>query len=134
MAMPDSIIGTWKLNVAKSKSTEMPKSETMKYQAINNGLKGIIDGIDAEGEAFHLEFLVILDGKYYPIKDFPYLDMDSSQKIDASTILHVAQKAGREVENWRIAVSKDGETLTLTGKAITHKGQAFSGTRVFDRQ
>ena len=134
MAMPDSIIGTWKLNVAKSKSTEMPKSETMKYQAINNGLKGIIDGIDAEGEAFHLEFLVILDGKYYPIKDFPYLDMDSSQKIDASTILHVAQKAGREVENWRIAVSKDGETLTLTGKAITHKGQTFSGTRVFDRQ
>ena len=134
MAMPDSIIGTWKLNVAKSKSTEMPKSETMKYQAINNGLKGIIDGIDNVGEVFHLEFLLILDGKYYPIKDFPYLDMDSSQKIDASTILHVAKKAGREVESWQIAVSKDGKTLTLTGKGIAHNGQAFSGTRVFDRQ
>jgi hypothetical protein len=56
--------------MAKNQSTEMPKSETMNYLAINNGLKGIIDGIDNVGEAFHLEFLLILDGKYYPIKDF----------------------------------------------------------------
>jgi hypothetical protein len=133
MAADDPFIGTWKLNAAKSKSTQMPKSETIKCEALDNGLE-IIDGIDPEGKAYHIEVPSILDGKDSPIKGFPYLDMHSAKKIDANTILHVAKKAGKELENWQLTVSKDGKTLTWTGKAMSEKGQLYSGTFIYDKQ
>ena len=93
----DPLVGTWKLNVAKSKTTDpstILKSEMIKIVGIDNGFKQIIDGVDADGKAFHFEASRILDGKEYPIKDFPSLDMTSAKRIDANTIEFPAAAGG----------------------------------------
>jgi hypothetical protein len=83
--------------------------------------------------AYHLESPLILDGKDYAIGNSTG-DMRSAKKIDANTILFVVKKAGKEVRRWQITVSKDGKTQTVTGNGITPKGQAYSGTFVYEKQ
>ena len=133
----DPFVGTWKLNVARSTVTDpsaMPKSETSKWAAIDKGFKSILDGIDAEGKAYHMEVALILDGTNYPINGNPNMDMRSAKKIDSNTILFVTKKAGKEVRKWRFTFSKDSKTMTMIGKGITPKGQAYSGSFVYDKQ
>ena len=135
-AAANPFVGTWKLNVAKSKVTDlsaMPKSETMTYVAIDNGVKIIIDGIDTEGK-YHFEDQNIYDGKDYPLKGNPDADTSAIKKVDANTVMVVLKKAGKEMESWRCTVSKDGKTETLTGIGMTPKRQPFSGTFIYDKQ
>jgi hypothetical protein len=60
--------------------------------------------------------------------------MVAIKKVDANTVVVVAKKAGKEVGNWRVTVSKDGKTYTMVGKAKDAKGQEYSGTFVYDKQ
>jgi len=133
----DPFVGTWKLNVANSKVTDpsaMPKSLIYKAVAIDNGIKDIFDGVDAEGKAFHMEAPAIYDGKDHPIKGDPRADMLSIRRIDANTVLVVIKKAGKAISKLQITVSKDGKTRTVAGNSITPKGQPYSGTFVYDKQ
>jgi hypothetical protein len=132
----DSFVGTWKMNIAKSKASDpsaLVRSETWKTVAIENGLKSTIDGITLEGKEYHVEVRYIFDGKDYPVKGYPMADVSSAKKIDANTILVVNKKAGKEMERWRFSVSKDGKTQTAAGNGMTPKG-AYSGTFIFDKQ
>jgi len=133
----DPFVGTWKLNVAKSKATDpsaMPQSETFKAEALDNGQKTTVDGLDANGKTYHFEFSIKYDGKDYPVTGYPLADTFAQKKIDANTLELVAKKAGKEVERWRFIVSKDGKTETSTGKGMTEKGKAYNGTFVYDKQ
>ena len=54
----DPFIGTWKLNVAKSKAPDpslLPKSEVFKNVAQGNLIKTTFDGVDSQGKSFHSE-------------------------------------------------------------------------------
>src|SRR5262245_3071422 len=67
----DNNVGTWKLNLAKSKyvSSEAPKSQTLKIEAWgDDGLKYSADGVGADGKPIHTEFQAKYDGKDYPYK------------------------------------------------------------------
>ena len=48
----DSWVGTWKLDVAKSKYSPgpAPKSNTVKISPSEGGLSIVVDGIDGEGK------------------------------------------------------------------------------------
>ena len=48
----DNWMGTWKLNVAKSKYSPgpAPKSNTAKYEASEGGMMAVTDGMNAEGK------------------------------------------------------------------------------------
>jgi len=127
----DPFVGTWKLNVAKSKSTDpslMPKSEITKNEGIDNGLKITIDGLDAWGKAYHIETSAKYDGKDYPVTGDPNMDYFAQKKIDPITIDEVGKKAGKEVWSGRSTVSKDGKMQTFRGKGMNSKGQEYSGT------
>jgi len=45
------LIGTWKLNVARSKYTPgpVPKSQTVKFESSGQGVKVTVDGVNANG-------------------------------------------------------------------------------------
>ena len=52
----DPHVGTWKLNLEKCKYTptsSAPKSETVKFEAVDNGFKVMVDGLDAGGKTGH---------------------------------------------------------------------------------
>ena len=56
------------------------------------------------------------------------------KKIDVNTIVGVDKKAGKEVATFRYTVSKDGKTLTATGKIIDSKGLEYNVTYECDKQ
>src|ERR1700680_4001582 len=61
-------VGTWKLNLAKSKYTPgpAPKSLTMNSEAVGQGLRVTFVGTDAEGKPTKAVYLLIYDGKPQP--------------------------------------------------------------------
>ena len=133
----DPFVGTWKLNVAKSKATDpsvMPKSEVLKTEAVDNGLKDVWDGVDADGKAYHVTWSPKYDAKDYPITGDPTVDTCMLKKTDATTFQFVCKKAGKQAMTGRDTVSKDGKTHTMTFKGINPKGQEYSGTFVYDKQ
>ena len=127
-------IGTWKINVAKSKGTDLPKSETVKTVAQGNELKTTIDTVDAQGKAIHTDWVGKWDGKDYPVKGDPDADMSATTKIDANTISVVNKKAGKEVVTYRVTISKDGKNSTVVGTAKDAKGQEMKFNLVYDKQ
>jgi hypothetical protein len=133
----DPFVGTWKLNATKSKASDpslMHKSETMKIVAQENGGIYTFDGVDAEGKAFHGVWSGKYDGKDYPFTGNPDTDMTAAKKISLTTLEFLYRKNGKEVANWRLTISKDGKTMTATGKGKDAKGQDFTKDLVFDKQ
>ena len=132
----DPHVGTWKLNLAKSKYNPgpPPKSQTLKIQAQENGLKYVSDSVDAEGKATHNEFAAKYDGKDYAYLGSPDVDTLAYTKVDANTLDFVTKKGGKEVEKGRAVVSVDGKTRTVTSKGKNAKGQDTSRTSVYVKQ
>ncbi len=84
----DTTLGTWKLNVAKSKFIPGPpfRSETRTYVALPEGVKVTIHTVDGDGKTITTEFPVNYDGKYHHITTSGGpADAISLTRIDALT-------------------------------------------------
>ena len=96
----DNQVGTWKLNVAKSKFSPgpAPKDATLTIESQADGVKLTNHVIDAEGKTVHKELSPKYDGKDYPMTGNPDADMISLKKIDDNTIETVPQE-GRQIHD-----------------------------------
>jgi hypothetical protein len=133
----DPHIGTWKLNLAKSKyspASSAPKSATMIFTAQDNGVKCVSEGVESNGKAYHEEFAPKYDGKDYPYTGSSEVDTIAYTKIDANTLDWVIQKAGKIVGSGQSVISRDGKTRTVTAKGKDAKGQDTTRTSVFEKQ
>ena len=132
----DNQVGTWKLNVAKSKYSPgpAPKDGTLTVESEPNGLKITIHGTDAEGKAVHMEFAPKYDGKDVPTTGMLGADTISMKKIDDYTVESVSKKGGKPLVTTRSVVSKDGKTRTSTQKGMNAKGEKVNNTIVYDKQ
>jgi len=134
-AADNPFVGTWKLNLTKSYYTQrVPKTETWKIEAQENGQKDIFDGVDAYGKAYHVVASPKYDGRDYPVTGNPALDTVSLKKIDAKTIESLTKKGGKEVERGRIVLSRDGKTITSTDKGKDSSGKDYTNITVYDKQ
>lgn len=134
---PDSNIGTWKLNVAKSKFSPgpAPKSQTLKIEAWGtDGVKFSSDGVASDGKPTHWEFQAKYDGKFVPFKGNPDADMIAYKRIDANTVEATTQWKGVVTGQTKVVVSADGKTRTLTQTGKNAKGETVNNVIVFDRQ
>ncbi len=129
-------IGTWKLDVAKSKFSPGPgpKSMTATFAATPDGIKFSSDGVDAEGNATHTEFVSKFDGKEVPYTGNPNADTASPKKIDANSYENPWKKDGKPTTTSHAVVSKDGKTLTIHQTGKNAKGEAVNSTVVFIKQ
>src|SRR5437762_2105683 len=87
-ALTNNLLGTWKLNVAKSTFSPgpAPRSNTIKIERWENGQIAIADGIDAQGKPTHTGQPTKFDGKDYPRKGAPAANTTRSFKaIDHRT-------------------------------------------------
>ena len=68
-AQNNPILGTWKLNLEKSKysSGPAPKSMTRTVEAGEGKVKYTFAGVSADGNSMAYNFTVSYDGKNYPI-------------------------------------------------------------------
>jgi hypothetical protein len=140
MALPahaaDALLGTWELNLAKSKYSPgpAPKSQTRTYEAVGEAVKYTAKGVDAEGKPTLVEYTASYDGKDYPITGSPDADTISLKRIDDHTSEATQKKAGKVVLTVKRVISTDGKVLTTTASGTNSKGQAFKNVVVFDRK
>ena len=126
--------GTWKLNLAKSKTTPpVPKSDIAVVDADENGLKLNEDIITDKGESLKISWEAKFDGKDYPVTGDPSSDSVSYQRVNANTLKGKAKKAGKVVVDATIVVSKDGKITTVNYTDYSQAKPA-KGTGVYDKQ
>src|ERR1700720_1626003 len=73
VAQANPLLGTWKLNTAKSKytGTPMPKEMTRTVEADGDSVKYTYAGTAADGSSISYGFTVKYDGKDYPMTGTP---------------------------------------------------------------
>jgi hypothetical protein len=132
----DPVLGTWKLNVAKSQYSPgpAPKSQTRTYTAAGDGYTFSAKGVDAEGKPTATDFTVAYDGKYHPVTGNPNVDSVMVKRIDANTVEATQKKGDKVAVRTTRVVSKDGKTLTATSKGANAAGKAYTNVEVFDKQ
>ena len=127
------MMGTWKLNPARSKLTgAVPKSRTLKIEPSGSGFKYTIDTIDAQGKPDLRTYTGNVDGKEYTTK------WNSGtinwKQIDSRTWETTAMVAGKVIEISRRVVSPDGKVLTTTTALLDAQGQPVLTIAVYDKQ
>lgn len=129
-------LGTWKLNVEKSRYTPGPgpKSQTLKFEATADGIRLTSEGVGADGKPTGGTYTSKWDGKDVPWTGNPNADTASPRRIDANTYENVWKKGGKATITSRAGVSADGKTLTLTQGGTDAKGQSVNSVTVYDRQ
>jgi hypothetical protein len=130
------IVGTWELNVSKSKMTPgpLPKSLTRSYEVTGKQEKSVQKGVDAEGKPMLVQFTVNYDGKDYPYIGSPLWDTLALTAVDNLTTSFVQKKDGKVALTGQRVISKDGKTMTITGKGTSPTGQPTELFMVFERR
>jgi len=136
-AQADSQVGTWTLNIAKSKYSPgpAPKSGTTKIEAAGAGTKVTVDQVAADGGKVHWEFTANYDGKDSPVTgNNPNADTVARKRIDANTVETVSKKGGKVTTTQTSTVSADGKTRTVTTKGTNAEGKPVHNVAVYERQ
>ncbi|MGH8173410.1 MAG: hypothetical protein ACREPX_09690 [Rhodanobacteraceae bacterium] len=132
---PDAVVGTWNLDVAKSKgNAPMPKSETRTYTDAPGGVTVTWTRVGADGKESTVSTTFKYDGKDYPVTGSPDFDMISAKRTDAHTIESIQKRGGKDIGMTQRRISADGKTLTLATKMTTADGKAIDTTMVYDRK
>jgi hypothetical protein len=88
--------GTWKLSLAKSKSTPpVPKSDVAVVDADENGLKLNDDVVTDKGGSLKISYEAKVDGKDYPVGGDPSSDSVSYERVNANTLKAKSRKLGK---------------------------------------
>ena len=132
----DPRIGTWKLNVAKSKYSPgpPPQSQTLKVEPSGQGEKVTSEVVAADGTRTTTQYTANFDGKDYPLTGSQIVDTVSLKRIDARTTERTDKKGGTVAQTIRRVVSADGKTMNVTVKGKNAQGQEMSNVVVFEKQ
>ena len=130
----DLLVGTWQLDVAKSRYTPgpPPRSETRTYVRDADGMKGTIRRRHDNGRDEVIEYRADFDHEY-PVMGTEAYDTIRLKRIDARTAEAVLSHAGRVFGTARRVVSEDGRTLTITFRQ-EDRGILESNVAVFRKQ
>lgn len=136
LAQDNPHVGTWVLNVAKSKYSPgpAPKEQTTVFSAVGKGMKASTKGISADGKPTMTEYTANYDGKDYPAKGNPDWDAVALRQVDSHTIEFTRKRGGKTVQTATSVVSKDGKTRTITATGVNAQGQKISTVGVYDRK
>jgi len=130
-----NMMGTWKLNEAKSKlGPGATKNSTVVYEAAGGKVKVTIDGTDKDGKPTHNEWTGNFDGKDYPVTGDSNQDMRSVTKIDDHTYGFNVKKGGKVTTSGRIVVAADGKSRTVTTTGTVANGKKVTSTALYDKQ
>ncbi len=131
----DPRVGSWHLNVAKSKYSPgpAPKSQMLKIEAAGKGEKVTSETISATGDKTVTEYTAEFDGKPHPLKGSAVADMVTLKRVDSNTTERVDSKGGKTMATYHRVVSTDGKTMTVTIKGTNAQGQAISNVIVFEK-
>jgi hypothetical protein len=133
----DPRVGTWKLNVAKSKYDPgpAPQGQTLTVEPSGKGEKLTSEVTTADGKKVTSAYTANYDGKDYPLTGSTLgADKVSLKRVDARTTERTDKKDGKVIQTIRRVVSADGKTMTATAKGTNAEGKPINNVAVFERQ
>jgi hypothetical protein len=134
MFAADTLVGTWKLNPAKSTSTPLKSRTDVRESTPDGGVKVTRTDQMASGASSESTYTYKYDGKEYPVTGGQF-DTVAVKRVDASTISWDVKKSdGKYHQTGQFIVSKDGKTLKQPFKGTDAEGKAVKGTLVYDKQ
>ena len=135
----DNSLGTWKLNVSKSKYSPGPlpvKSLTATREAAEGGVKVTTTGERSDGSAINTTYTSKFDGSAASVsgQGAPY-DSISLKQVNSGTFTYETKNSANKYHaTGRLVVSKDGKTLTMSAKGTDAEGKPMTVTLVYDKQ
>ena len=138
LAQSNPLIGTWKLNLAKSKynGSPPPRSTTLTFAGEGDNLTNTVETVDAQGQTIKTVFMHVYDGKPHPTTGVAggLFDASTYNRADAYTVNFVRSKDGKAVQTGSNVVSADGKTFTVSVAGIGANGQQISSLAVYEKQ
>jgi hypothetical protein len=133
-AQADPTIGTWKLNLAKTKynAGQAPKSTTLVIEAAGQGVKLTSNTVLADGTARKISYTATYDGKDAAVTGTPDYDTISLKKT-ANGSEGSRKRAGKVLQTFVRSVSADGKTMTVTSTGTNAAGKV-DNVQVYDKQ
>jgi 2',3'-cyclic-nucleotide 2'-phosphodiesterase (5'-nucleotidase family) len=134
----DNSIGTWKVNVAKSKYTPAPfpvKSLTSVREAAPDGVKVTNTG-ERDGSSINASYTAKYDGSWATVTGTgsPY-DSISIKQVNANTLTYEAKQTnGKYRASGRTVISSDGKTMTTKAKGTDANGAPMTLTLIYEKQ
>ena len=131
----DPVVGTWTLNVAKSKFEPGPalKNSTVTFSPAGEGVRVVAEFVGPDGPV-KTDYTGNYDGKDYPITGATGVDTVTLKRIDANSTERIDKSGGKVIGTWTRRVSADGKTLTVTYKGTDAKGQKVNNLMIFERK
>lgn len=137
-AQDNPLVGTWKLNVAKSKFVPgpAPKNLTRTVEAQGDGVKYTFDGVAADGKSISYGFSVQFDGKDNAISGSTPSGADtiSAKRVDSNHYVATQKKGGKVLVTSKVSVSKDGKVTTVDAMGTNADGAKTHDVQVYDKQ
>ena len=134
----DPFVGTYKLNPAKSATSgvQMPPGLTLTISEEGTNLVIETSGKTASGGDISADALVVpkAGGKVPAPAGERNYDSTTVSRKDPNTIDLVAMQKGKERTRVKLALSRDGKTLTRSFTSTNAQGRPVNGTSVLERQ
>ena len=132
----DGVIGTWRLNVHKSRFLPGPafKSETRTYEEQKDGVKVTIHTVDGKGRDVTSIYLTTPDGQQHVVSGAGGpADSVGLKRINEFTAESTLMHAGKEIAKTTRVLDQQGKTMTISYKGLDPDGNPVDYTLVFER-
>jgi hypothetical protein len=133
----DEWLGTWKLNLSKSTFNPpelAPKSQTVVRENVNDGLKTVVDEVNAQGKPVHIEYIAKFNNQDHPWSGSPDADTVVLQRLDDEYFQTTWKLKGEVMLLGSTLVSKDRKTITTTLFGKDSQGRKIGHVTVYERQ
>ena len=133
-AAAEPAVGTWKLNIAKSKLRNTPRNQVMTITQAGNERTLEIHTVAADGKETHNKATSIFDGQEHPYTGTNGRYDSYIARGSGYTSVIEYKKAGKLVATIKSTYSKNGKTRTALAKGVDENGKDYNTVSVYDRQ
>jgi hypothetical protein len=138
-AQSDPVIGTWRLNVARSTFNPgpPPKNMTRTYEPAGAAVRVTVEGVNALGDPVNYAYTASYDGQDVPVSGMGVpggADTIALTRTGAFGGQDTLKRAGSVVLNVTRVISRDGRELTFTSEGLDASGKPSANTVVYDKQ
>jgi hypothetical protein len=133
-ADPEAFFGRWKQTFEKSGGTIQPPvtSATVEIKPMGNRVSVSMSEKSEAGATNSDEYIFSLDGS--PVKNAAGVETGRSFRQLDSTVWEWTNKTPQQQTTGHYVISKDGKTLTITGRRQRSDGSTGYFHRVFEKQ
>lgn len=136
MAVLVELMGTWRLNTARTKykGALPPKQMTATYTLEGTGWRYEASGLSGAGEPLTMSYTYEKDGAETSTTGFPWWDtivIDRGAMREGAAAM---KRHGASVGQYARSLSADARTLTIQGSVTTPEGNTVTYLEVYDKQ